>query len=235
MLTKDQIKTAAVKALQKAAVETPEDVKIAFRQAAKVAQEPAKTHLEKTLENISAAVERNVPVCPDTGWPLFFVKLGHNISVENGYSTITSALSAAVEQLTQQGFLRITMVDPITRETVLTNVGSNIPFIEYKFTEKDYIELTFVPKGGGAELFLTTPFRMVLLADGLEGVKKFVLDSVIDAATSGKTCPPNVIGVGMGGFPDLCMKLAKQAGEQIKDKGDRDYFFEDLNAGKWFV
>lgn len=220
MLTKEHITDGAFRALHKAAVETPEDVKAAFRQAAHVAREPAKTHLEKTLENIDVAVERNVPVCPDTGWPLFFVKLGNDVRIEGGYSTLTGAFSQAVKRLTEMGLLRVTMVDPLTRKTALLNVGCNIPFIEYKPFSGDYIEITAVPKGGGAELFIQQPLRFLLLADGIVGLKKFVIDSIISGATTGKTCPPNVVGIGIGGTGDLCMKLAKQAA-LLRPIGDR--------------
>jgi len=220
MLNQQQITEAAFRALHKAAVETPPDVKEAFRQAAQTTNEPAKTHLEKTLENIDVAVERNVPVCPDTGWPLFFVKLGSDVRIEGGFSTLTGAFSIAVKRLTEMGLLRVTMVNPLTRKTALTNVGSNIPFIEYKPVSTDYIEITAVPKGGGAELFIPQPLRVLLLADGLVGLKKFVIDSIISGASTGKTCPPNVVGVGIGGTNDLCMKLAKQAA-LLRPIGDR--------------
>jgi fumarate hydratase subunit alpha len=211
MLNKEQIADAAFKALHKSAVEIPEDVKNAFLKAQREEEGTAKIHIEKTIENIEAAIERNVPVCPDTGWPMFFIKLGSGVEIEGGYSVIKEAVEEAVAKLTSEDLLRVTMVDPITREPLLENVGSNIPYIDYKPFSGDYLEITAVPKGGGAELFIQTPLRMLLLADGMTGIKKFIVDSVISGTAAGKTCPPNVVGIGIGGTGDLCMKLAKQA------------------------
>jgi len=220
LLTKDQITEAAQRALYKAAVEIPEDVKKAFKTSLKIETEMGKVHLEKTLENIEFAISRKVPVCPDTGWPLFFVKLGSEVKIDGGYSVLKEAFSRAVERLSDMGLLRITMVDPLTRKAALQNVGMNVPYIDYKLTSTDYIEITAVPKGGGAELFILEPFRMLLLADGIIGIKKFIIDAIISGARAGKTCPPNVLGIGIGGTGDLCMKLAKQAA-LLRPIGDR--------------
>lgn len=220
MLKKEQIADAAYKAIQKSAVEIPEDVKNAFLKAQQEEAGTAKIHIEKTIENIETAVERNVPVCPDTGWPLFFFKLGSDVRIDGGYSVLNDAVGEAVAKLTSEDSLRVTMVDPLAREPLIENVGSNIPYIDYKPFSGDYLEITAVPKGGGAELFIQTPLRMLLLADGMTGIKKFIVDSVISGAAAGKTCPPNVVGIGIGGTGDLCMKLAKQAA-LLRPIGDR--------------
>lgn len=220
MLKLEHIVDAALKAIQKSAVEIPEDVKKAFLAARQKEDGTAKVHIDKTIENIETAIERNVPVCPDTGWPLFFIKLGSGVQIEGGFSVLKKAVEEAVGRKTSDDLLRVTMVDPFTREPLLENVGSNIPYIDYKPFSGDYMEITAVPKGGGAELFIQTPLRMLLLADGIAGMKKFIVDSVITGATAGKTCPPNVVGIGIGGTGDLCMKLAKQAA-LLRPIGDR--------------
>ncbi|NIN53220.1 MAG: fumarate hydratase [Nitrososphaeria archaeon] len=220
-LQEDTLTNHIYDVLVKAAVEIPEDVKAAFQDALTVEEsEIAKEHLKMFLENIDSAVKRHVIVCPDTGFPIFYVKLGDGVEIEGGYSTLRKVFNRAVERATADGYLRVTMVHPLTRKSSAGNVGHFIPRIEYKPISANYMEVTAIPKGGGAELFLVQPFRSLLLADGLEGVKKFVLDSVISACLDGKSCPPNVVGVGIGGFSDLCMGLAKKAAV-LRPIGDR--------------
>ncbi len=220
MLKKEQIADAAERAIHIGAVEIPEDVKNAFLNAHQEEDGTAKIHIGKTIENIETAIERNVPVCPDTGWPLFFVKLGSKVQMEGGYSILKEAIEEAVGKQTSKDLLRVTMVDPFTRKSFFNNVGSNIPYIDYKPFSGDYLEITAVPKGGGAELFIQTPLRMLLLADGIVGIKKFIIDSMISGGATGKICPPNIVGIGIGGTGDLCMKLAKQAA-LLRPIGDR--------------
>ena len=88
------------------------------------------------------------------------------------------------------------------------STGKGIPAIHYEFTDRhEELELLFVPKGSGSENM--SFLKMLVPADGLAGVKKFVLDCVIDAG--GKPCPPTIVGVGVGGTADQCATLAKRA------------------------
>lgn len=221
MINKKVLLEAILRVLSRSAVEIPEDVKAALEYCIKEEEkELAKIHLRKFLESINAAIRRGVPVCPDTGWPMFFVKLGDQVTVDGGYATLEKAFKEAVKKATKRGLLRITMVDPFSRRSSINNVGDYIPCIEYKPVSANYIEITAVAKGGGSELFVQQPLRIVLLADGIAGIKKFIVDSAVSGLIEGKTCPPNVLGVGIGGTTDLCMKLAKQAAV-LRPIGDR--------------
>lgn len=103
------------------------------------------------------------------------------------------------------------MKHPLSGEDPGTNVGMNIPHFTYKFVPGDSVEVTFVAKGGGSECFGGTRYRMVAYADGITGIRKFVLDSYSEAAMAGANCPPAILGVGIGGTADISAKLAKEA------------------------
>lgn len=182
---------AFYKALVKAVVEVPGDIRDALLKALEVeGREVAMMHLRAFLENIDVAREKGVPVCADTGWPIFFLKIGDGVRLEGGLSSLYNIASRVVERATGEGYLRRTMVHPLSRASSFTNIGSYIPHLEFKHVKGNYLEVTAVPKGGGAEFFVTTPLRNLLVADGILGVKKFILDTVIDADREGKTCPP---------------------------------------------
>jgi len=112
------------------------------------------------------------------------------------------------------------MVHPLKRTNPGTNVGAHLPRVEIKFVPQSTgLEVTAVPKGGGSEIFGTF-YRMLVPADGLPGIKKFLLDSFVTATYAGKVCPPAVIGVGIGGTADLCAALAKRA--LLRPLGERN-------------
>src|ERR1043166_6024253 len=112
------------------------------------------------------------------------------------------------------------MVHPITRRPLDDNVGLHFPRVKLRFdAAQQGIRVTAVPKGGGGDVF-GSYYRMLLAADGMTGVFKFLLDCFRDSTYSGKTCPPNLIGIGIGGTPDVCMTLAKEACV-LRPVGDR--------------
>ena len=141
-------------------------------------------------------------MCQDTGLPVVFVKLG-NVEVENLYDGIKEGIIKATEEIP----IRPNIVDPLSRENTNTNIGEYIPPVDIELTDENYIEITILPKGFGSEN--NNAMKMLLPADGKEGIKEFVVESVLKA--KGKPCPPTVIGVGIGGTSDLCLKLAKKA------------------------
>ncbi len=103
------------------------------------------------------------------------------------------------------------MVDPLTRENPGDNVGPGMPKLELTFSgQGDGLQMVVVPKGGGSEIFGTF-YRMMFPSDGEAGILKFVLECVRAACYAGKICPPAILGVGIGGTADLCMRLAKEA------------------------
>jgi len=130
------------------------------------------------------------------------VKLG-SVKVENLYKGIRKG----VEKATKEVPLRPNVVDPFTRENTGTNTGKGIRLIDVEVVDNDNLELTIFPKGFGSEN--NNALKMGLPGEGIEGVKRFVLDTVL--AAGGKPCPPTRIGVGIGGSSDYALKLAKKA------------------------
>ena len=97
---------------------------------------------------------------------------------------------------------------PITRRNEHTSCGIEVPVIHFDFDEeRERLSIEMVPKGSGSEN--NSFLRMAIPAEGVNGIKRFVIDSVV--AAGGKTCPPTIVGVGVGGTSDLCVALAKRA------------------------
>jgi tartrate/fumarate subfamily iron-sulfur-dependent hydro-lyase alpha chain len=145
-------------------------------------------------------------VCQDTGICVYFVKLGTEFPI-NGAKLI-DALRRGIAVATKEHNLRSSVVHPITRENRQDNTGVGIPDVHIEFVDgSDELEILLFPKGSGSENM--SYLKMLSPAEGISGVKRFVLDSVIDAGP--RPCPPTVVGVGIGGTADLCAGLAKRA------------------------
>lgn len=197
------IKDAVYELYKKAAIVLGNDVKKALEDALKVEDnELARLNIEAILKNIKLAEEKQIPMCQDTGLPVIFVKLG-NVEVEN----LRAGIEEGIEKTTKEIPIRPNIVDPITRENTNINVGDYIPPIDIELIDEDYLEITILPKGFGSEN--NNAMKMALPAEGIQGIKDFVVESVLKA--KGKPCPPTVIGVGIGGTSDLCLKLGKKA------------------------
>lgn len=154
-------------------------------------------------QNMQIAKEDNIPICQDTGMTVVFLKIGQDVHIEGGY--VEDAVNEGIRQGYEEGYLRKSVVsDPIIRE----NTRDNTPgVIHYEIVPGDKIEITVAPKGFGSEnmsrVFMLKP------ADGIEGVKQAILETV--EAAGPNACPPMVIGVGIGGTFEKCALLAKKA------------------------
>jgi L(+)-tartrate dehydratase alpha subunit len=212
MFTEKKIESAMYEAMRLAATRMPQDVKDALKKAMSEETEPlAIAHLKSCLKNAEFAEAGKGLVCGDTGFPLFFVKIGSDAKIAGGIPTVFRAAQHATEKATANSFLRPTMVDPLTRKNPGNNIGPGMPKVEISFDGMDgQFEIIAAPKGGGSEIFGTF-FRMLFPSDGKTGIKKFVIECIRDSCYAGKICPPAIIGVGIGGTADLCMKLAKEA------------------------
>ncbi len=203
MITQKQVEDVICNLFKQAVINLSSDVVKALDEAYKrEEQDIARTNLEAILKNINAAHELEIPMCQDTGLTIVFVKLG-KVEVENIYEGIRKG----VEKATKEIPLRPNVVDPLTRINTGNNVGKLIPQIDLELVDGEYIEFTVFPKGFGSEN--NNALMMGLPGDGVEGIKKFVVDTVIKAG--GKPCPPIVVGIGIGGSSDMSMKLAKKA------------------------
>ncbi|MFH0844081.1 MAG: fumarate hydratase [Pseudomonadota bacterium] len=195
-----------------ASTSLPSDVKEAFLRYIKEEEnEIAKLSLETLLGNCELGARKGKPICSDTGYPLYYVSLGDNIRIEGGFSSLYRESKKAVAQLTEENLLRPNMANPFTFKNTGNNLGYYFPPVEIRFDPgTSGIDIIAIPKGGGSEIFGTF-YRMMYPADGQKGLMKFVLDCIKDSTYAGKTCPPNIIGIGIGGTSDMSMKLAKEA------------------------
>lgn len=185
----------------------PPDVKQAIDRAAANETHPTGRDILAVIQqNIRVAEDTDNIVCQDTGTPVFYLRRGDQFPL--GPAQIVASIREGVRRATAQHALRPNVVHPIARANTLTNVGRRVPVVHFEFVpDSDCLQVLMVPKGSGSEnqSFL----KMLIPADGLPGVKKFVLESVVAAA--GNPCPPTVVGVGVGGTFELCAALAKQA------------------------
>lgn len=159
--------------------------------------------LAQLKENMKIAGETQIPICQDTGMTVVFIQIGQDVHIEGEF--LEDAINEGIRQGYQEGYLRKSVVgDPLIRE----NTKDNTPgVIHYEIVPGDKVTITVAPKGFGSE----NMSRVVMLkpADGIEGVKKVILDTV--EAAGPNACPPMVIGVGIGGTFEKCAILAKKA------------------------
>ena len=212
MIQKNTYTEAIFNAIKKGSTVISADVAAAFEKAiAKESNPAAKEGLQKTYESICLSAKLGNPACPDTGWPIFYFKIGNDCQLEGGMMALEEATREAVRRATKEGFLRATMKHPLTGYDPGDNVGENVPNFTYQFVPGEDLEVTYVAKGGGSECFGGTRHRVVAFADGVKGIEKFVIDSFVEATRSGGICPPNVLGIGIGGTANIAANLAKEA------------------------
>lgn len=195
---------------QDANFDIPSAVREALQKARDVEESPqGKRILGEICENAGIAKEERVPLCQDTGIVLVFVEIGQDVHVTGG--SLTDAINAGVAQGYTDGYLRkSTVSDPLKR----TNTGDNTPaVIYYDIVPGETVRITVMPKGFGSEN--CTALGMLKPADGLDGVKRFVVDAVDKAGPN--PCPPVTVGVGIGGTSDKVLLLAKRA--LLRDPG----------------
>lgn len=198
-----------------------QDIKHAISAAKKrETSKTAATILEKLEENMCVAETKEIPVCQDTGMAVVFVKLGQEVHIEGGL--LADAIHEGVAKGYTEGYLRKSVVaDPIRRK----NTNDNTPaVIHYDIVEGEHLEITVAPKGFGSENM--GALKMLKPADGLEGVKNFVLETVKQAGAN--PCPPIVVGVGIGGTMEKCTLLAKQALLVELNQENPDPFYAEL-------
>jgi fumarate hydratase subunit alpha len=205
LVTGKALENVAVKLLQLAVTELPQDVKDALRRAYREEDnDVGKAQLKAILDNVELAEKTCAPMCQDTGVVTFYVKAGSKV---DGLDQIEEALREATAKATREVPLRPNAVHPFTQKNTGDNTGKHIPYIHWEIVPGDTLEITALPKGGGSEN--VSALGMLNSSQGIAGLKKFVVDTVINAGA--KPCPPTVLGVAVGGGADIAMKLAKQA------------------------
>ncbi|MDJ0944454.1 MAG: fumarate hydratase [Kiloniellales bacterium] len=219
MIPLSALERTAEELMAKAAIEIPEDYLAGIRAAAvSESGELSAFVLRAMLENYEAAKEDRRAMCADTGVPRWYVKIGNEARIEGGPVALEAALRRATARATTAVPLRPNRVHPLWRTDHNNNCGINAPEIEYSFhPEADWIELTTVHKGG----LFGSDYRMLFPGDGIEGIKRFYLDTLIAFGKRGLACQPAIVGIGLGGSKDTCMVLGKQAA-CLRIVGDRN-------------
>lgn len=198
------MKQEIIELIRRAVAELPEDVEAELKKAQdNEVKDLPRTHLKNILTNIKLARDNSLPMCQDTGVPIFYVRLGRNIDPEKLKNIILEAVREATEKMP----LRPNIVDCISRKNSGDNTGENIPYINWEFIDEDYSEITYMPKGAGSEN--VSALKMLKPTAGLDGIRDFIVETVKGA--KGKPCPPVILGVGLGGSFDIAPKLAKKA------------------------
>jgi len=162
--------------------------------------------LETIRRNVTVADEQENLVCQDTGIAVYYCRVGERFPLHP--AGIYRALKAGTERATIGHPLRSNTVHTLTRASTGANVGYRVPIVHWDFVpDWDGLDVKCVPKGSGSENM--SFLKMLVPADGVNGIKRFVLESIVGAG--GKPCPPGIVGVGIGGSADYAMHLAKEA------------------------
>lgn len=206
MIDETLVKNTVIELLKDSSTKLPLDVKNALEKAYEIEEGPAKAQLEAIIKNIKMAEESSIPLCQDTGVHIFFVKIG-DVGNSKLEKKLPNIIIEGVREATRTIPLRPNAVHPLTRKNPGDNVGDYMPYVNFTPIDSDYIEITAMPKGAGSENM--SKVAMLNPSDGLKGIKKFALDTVVSAGS--KPCPPTIIGLGIGGSADISIKLAKMA------------------------
>ena len=188
----------------------PPDVKQGFDAlAAKETGATAQSVLGTMIRNIAVAEATDNLLCQDTGIPIYNVTVGLGVRFDDGDGTaLKAAIRKGCERATREHPLRSSIVHPLTRKNEHTSCGIGVPVINIDHGDDvEGVRVEMIPKGSGSEN--NSWLKMALPAEGVDAIKTFVVDCVL--AAGGKTCPPTIIGVGVGGTADLCVHLAKIA------------------------
>ncbi len=206
----DTIEEVARNLYLKALKDIPQDVRSALRQSLRIEKDSGNKTATQVLttidENIAVADKHRTLVCQDTGLPIYKVLIGSRLGLD--IPEVKKRIRKACERATVEHPLRSNTVHPLTRRNTQTNTGEGIPIIKLDFVpESDRIEIRMAPKGSGSENM--SFLKMLIPAEGIKGIKKFVLECIFESGA--RPCPPVIVGIGLGGTSDVAMSLAKEA------------------------
>jgi fumarate hydratase subunit alpha len=200
------IEEAAKELYIRALKELPPDIKQGFERLASAETDArAKRMLGTMIRNIAVAEDTNNLLCQDTGIPVYNVWIGRGVEVDG--AGLKEAIRRGCARSTKEYSFRSSIVHPTTRVNAQDSTGRGVPVINIDFSEEKSLVIEMIPKGSGSEN--NSWLRMAIPAEGVDAIKTFVVDCVLEAG--GKTCPPTIVGVGVGGTADLCVHLAKVA------------------------
>ena len=204
-ITTQQITEAVRQLCMDVSYDLPQDVKAALEQGlAKEESSFGKYCLEQIIHNCHLAREHRQAMCQDTGIAVVYLYIGQDVHITGG--SLADAVNEGVRQGYEDGYLRKSVVEEPLFERM--NTGDNTPAVMHmELVPGDQLRIMVVPKGAGSENM--GAMKMLKPADGLEGAKQFILDTVRNAG--GNPCPPIVVGIGVGGTMEKAPMLAKQA------------------------
>jgi len=213
----NDVKKAVKELCIKACIELTDDLKEAFKKLKQKEESPTgKAIFDQLLENAEIAKKESIPLCQDTGFTVIFLEVGQDVCFSGGY--INRAIDEGVSEAYREGFLRKSIIK--NAYTKPENTGDNTPaIIHTEIVPGDKVRINVLPKGGGSENM--SRIKMMKPADGIEGIRDFVIETVEIAGAN--PCPPIIVGVGLGGTFDYSAYLAKKAllrkiGERNPDK-----------------
>lgn len=205
----------AVKSLSiSACTDLNRDVEESFKRAMEKEESPVgRAIFEQLLKNADIARQQSIPICQDTGFTVVFLEIGQDVSFSGGY--LGDAISEGVSEAYKEGYLRKSIVK--NAYTNPENTGDNTPpIVHTRIVPGDRVKITVLPKGGGSENM--SRIKMMKPADGMEGVRDFVVETVRGAGAN--PCPPILVGVGLGGTFDYVAYLAKKS--LLREIGERN-------------
>lgn len=201
----EQITAEVAQMCKEAAYYLPKDVYEALKKGRETEESPVGCDvLDQIIRNSEIAREEDRPICQDTGMTIIFLEIGQDLHIEGG--NLTDAINAGVAKGYVEGYLRKSVVsEPLFNRV---NTQNNTPAIIYtKIVDGDQLKIELTLKGFGSEN--KSGIKMLVPADGVEGVKKAVMDIILHASCN--PCPPMVVGVGIGGTMDQAAYLSKRA------------------------
>jgi tartrate/fumarate subfamily iron-sulfur-dependent hydro-lyase alpha chain len=202
----NQVEEAAKELYIRALKMLPPDVKQGFDALSRSETDAgAQRMLGTMIRNISVAEDTDNLLCQDTGIPIYNVWIGRGVEIDG--VQLKEAIRRGCARSTREYSFRSSIVHPTTRVNEHTSTGRGIPMINIDFSNDEHLVIEMIPKGSGSEN--NSWLRMAVPAEGVDAIKSFVVDCVLEAG--GKTCPPTIVGVGVGGTADLCVHLAKLA------------------------
>jgi len=203
------LKESVLELIRKASTDLSPDVVNAITEAHNKEDKgtPAKAVFKTILSNVEMARKQSTPICQDTGSLIFYVDLPLGKSEED----IRNNIEAAAKEATKLQYLRPNAVDPVTSKNSGNNVGVNAPYIHFHQWNSDDIRIRLMLKGGGSENVgsqYKLPFTKLKAGRDLQGVRKVIIDAVVNA--QGLGCAPGTLGVGIGGDRVTSYALSKE-------------------------
>ncbi|MBN2324945.1 MAG: fumarate hydratase [Spirochaetes bacterium] len=201
----NEVKKTVKRLSIEACTDLNKDVEEALVRAREKEESPVgRAIFDQLLKNADIARRQSIPICQDTGFAVLFLEIGQDVSFSGGY--LEDAISEGVSEGYKEGYLRKSIIK--NAYTNPENTGDNTPpIIHTRIVPGDRVKITMLPKGGGSENM--SRVRMMKPADGMEGVRDFVVETVRDAGAN--PCPPILVGVGLGGTFDYVAYLAKKS------------------------